>query len=292
MSFKKEPIIVIGSSRSGTTLLRLILTSHSDVTIPTECGFFVWWYEKYKDWSVDCFDNRLGTFLDDFFSSRKIDNWKLDRKSLEKHIRRHKPGDYASLVAEIYMYYMVSSNEKSRRWGDKNNHYLYNIKEIKEMFPKAHFVHIIRDGRDVAASYMKLNKANIQAKYAPNLPSEIEEIAERWASNLKTIRQSFSVFEWDRVLEVRYEDLVTKPERVVGRICKFLGLKFEKQMLEFYKENKEKKLVPDGFMKWKKRTFKEIDTSAVGKYKKELTEDERIKFEKLAGEILEQYNYI
>lgn len=46
----REPVFIIGSPRSGTTLLRLMMNSHPRIVVPPECGFAVWWYEKYQHW--------------------------------------------------------------------------------------------------------------------------------------------------------------------------------------------------------------------------------------------------
>jgi hypothetical protein len=46
----KKQVFIIGNPRSGTSLLRIMLNSHSSMVVPPECGFIQWWYQKYKDW--------------------------------------------------------------------------------------------------------------------------------------------------------------------------------------------------------------------------------------------------
>ncbi|MDC3391597.1 sulfotransferase [Candidatus Thioglobus sp.] len=49
----------MGNPRSGTTLLRLILTSNSKITIPPECSFIIWLFDKYSNWKPSDSSNFL-----------------------------------------------------------------------------------------------------------------------------------------------------------------------------------------------------------------------------------------
>lgn len=289
---KDSPIFVIGNPRSGTTLLRLILTSHPDIVIPPESAFLIWLEEKYRDWTSDLLNKKLDYYLNDLFNCKKFDTWRLDRKKLKSYIQQSSPGDYASLSSLIYKFYAIKMGRKAKRWGDKNNWYLNYIGLIKKLYKDTFFVHIVRDGRDVACSYKELNDAKINHIYAPKLPNKIKDIASDWVNNLKTINQSFKNIGWENVLEIRYEDLIENPEKVIKKICRCVGVKYYKNMLNFYKFNKKMKLEPESFMKWKKRTLNKIDNKTVGKYKRFLTKKEINQFEGLCSTTLLHYGYV
>lgn len=288
----QSPIFIIGNPRSGTTLLRLMLNSHKDILIPPECGFAIWWHDKYRNWDLNPADNIiLSSFLDDLKSSRKIEFWNLDYNELKKFIIFKQPVSYTDLVSTIYEFYGKSRGRKFKRWGDKNNFYLRHIDLIKQLFPQVYFIHIIRDGRDVACSYIRLNKKNIISKYAPIFPKKLREIALEWTSNILCIRRSFNILNWQNVLEVKYEDLVSTPYLELKKICSFLKQPFHRSMIDYYKSAEKQGNEPKDFLQWKEKILRRPTNREVGRYKKELSLKELNSFNSIAEEILKIYKY-
>lgn len=281
---------IIGNPRSGTSLFRLLLTSHSNVHIPPECGFMLWWEKKYTDWTWAKNEQDLGEFLDDLFSSKKFEFWDLDRTDVAKTINENQPDNFSSLCYLIYKVHLDKFGGDARLIGDKNNFHLHHINELHQLFPKAKFIHIIRDGRDVATSYIDMSKIESSSDYRPRLPSDIADIANEWKGNIEAVRNGFSALPSDLKLEIRYEDLVLNTEDTLTWVCSHLGLDFESSMLKFYEKNQSKKLEPDEFMAWKSRTKGKIDSSAIGKWKT-LSQFDVSTFEKHTKEILSLYNY-
>lgn len=288
----KAPIFVIGNPRSGTTLLRLMLTCHRNIVIPPECGFAIWWYEKYKDWNSNSVVLGLDHYLNDLFSSKKIETWKLNRTHLKKDLMERSPATYADLVSEIYEYFGRNQNKNMIRWGDKNNFYLNHIERISQLFRDAVFVHIIRDGRDVFCSYREMARLTTSSKYVPNLPVELKEAASEWSNNIRKIRKSFHAIGWEKVIEIRYEDLVESPEHTLKRICSFLGEEFDPLMLDFHLRNKEKELEPRDFLAWKEETLETVNTSKVGKYKAVMGKEEIDAFVNIGRDVFQAYGYL
>lgn len=288
----KSPIFIIGNPRSGTTLLRLMLTCHRNIVIPPECSFAVWWYQKYRNWNSESAKQILDVFLDDLFSSKKIETWNLNKELLRETLSEEDPESYSDLVSLIYENFAMQQKRNFKRWGDKNNYYLNYIETIFELFPEVQFIHIVRDGRDIACSYKKLAEFKFKSKYAPQLPSEISKIAGEWTNNLNKIRESFQTIGWDNVIEIRYEDLVTEPGKELRNICSFLNEDFDSSMLNFHLLNIEKELEPRELMQWKGKTLEKTTNSEVGKYKIELTLPEIKEFEIIAKEQLGHYRYL
>ena len=123
-----NPIFIIGSPRSGTTLLRLILTCHSEVIVPPECGFIIWLRVKYQSWSIDnCFDDvMIESFVNDLLASKKFDTWGLNEALISSLITKLRPRTYAQLCMCIYKAYAESKGGVFKYWGDKNNYYVLN----------------------------------------------------------------------------------------------------------------------------------------------------------------------
>ena len=289
----RPPIFIIGSPRSGTTLFRLMLTSHPEIVVPPECGFAVWWRRKYNDWKeADAHGGRLPVFLDDLASSKKIETWKLDYVALATRIREREPRDYPALVSLIYESFGNAMNSAMQRWGDKNNFHIRHIADLHAMFPNAVFLHIIRDGRDVACSYRELSSVRTISAYAPRLPAQMAEIAREWAGNIAAIRESFAALGWRNVCEVRYEDLLANTEPELRRICDAIGELFDRSMLDYSEKNRREQLEPADFLAWKKRTLEPPDTSRAGRYLRDLTAADIAEFETAARPTLAAYRYV
>lgn len=287
MTLTTKPVFIIGNPRSGTTLLRLILNAHSKFVVPPEAGFAFWLYQKYREFSY----TDLKSFLEEMKETKKIRNWNLDWNRLEDYLNDVKPHNYGELIDHIYKFYAQSTRKKVYRWGDKNNFYLDHIDEIKEVFPNAYFIHIVRDGRNVACSYKKLNKKQIISEDAPNLPDKIESIANEWKSNIQKIRKSFKKFDYQDVLEIRLEDLTTNPEEVIRNTVDFIGEDFESAMLEYHKTSTNNQTIPEDYLQWKKKNTLPIQDEPADKYKMELTKDQIAKFNFLCGDLLVSYGY-
>ena len=131
-----NPLFIIGNPRSGTTLIRLMLTCHSKISIPPECGFVLWLYDKYFDWKAIDNDNseRVLIFLDDLFKCNKFENWGLNKKNIHQEIIDVRPNNYASLCELVYNIYGRAYNYNFSVWGDKNNYYLNCIDKLYSLF--------------------------------------------------------------------------------------------------------------------------------------------------------------
>lgn len=284
----KPPIFIIGNPRSGTTLLRLMLTCHRDIVIPSSCGFAVWWYDKYKDWPDGM---TLNAFMTDLMTSRKIETWEIQREAVRDFLRARKPASYAAVVSAIYEWYGLWIGRNFTRWGAKDNFHIDHIDTLRKLFPNAAFIHIVRDGRDVACSYRELNARHIVSPWAPNLPDSIDAIAEQWQRNLATAEWAFYMAKWRNVYEVRFEDLLFHTEHTLKILCGQLGEEYDPTMLDYHNINREQGLTPREMLKWDEKTLLPPVTSVVGRYKRDLSAGEVAAFEVIAGETLRRYGY-
>jgi hypothetical protein len=290
----KEPFFIIGNPRSGTTLLRLMLNNHGDLIVPPECEFAVWFKDDFTEWEKrESKKVWIDEFIEAVSSARKIETWNINFEKLEEFIHERSLKSYAEAVSLVYIFYATRIIGKSVvRWGDKNNFHIDHIGKTDEMFRYCNFLHIVRDGRDVASSYKKVNQKNINTEYAPNLPSEIRDIAEEWSQNIKSINSSLRKVNSERKYELRYEDLVRGPHIELKKVCNFLGEEFDNKMLKYHRKNKEKKQEPKEFLKWKRKTLEPPSNDRVGVYREDLTQDERHTFNQISAPILEKYDYI
>jgi hypothetical protein len=291
---QNSPLFIIGNPRSGTSLLRLILTSHSYILIPPECGFVIWLHQKYADWQgIDSGNTiKVKSFLNDLVACRKFDTWFLDPAIIEIQIYECQPKTYAELCEIVYSSFRFVVGKSFSIWGDKNNFHLHYLHELLNLYKNARFLHIARDGRDVACSYREVMSVKSNSRYAPHLETEIMGIALEWSSNLKKIDSFMSTRPHEAAMTIRYEDLVLKPRPTIMAICDWLGVVFEEVMLNFNQQNILKKLEPDLTIDWKKRTLQPISGATVGRYAELLSKEEQDEFLCGAGNMLRRYSYV
>jgi hypothetical protein len=236
--------------------------------------------------------SRLGTFLDDLFACNKFDTWLLDKGFIESQIALNKPANYAELCAIIHAAFGISNGENFSIWGDKNNFYLNHLDELLSLYKKARFLHIVRDGRDVACSYREVMAAKSMSPYAPKLVTKITDIASEWSNNVMKIDSFMTLMPRGIAMTIRYEDLVLHSPSSFMAICEWLGFPFEADMLNFYQQNKTKKLEPELTMDWKMRTLQPISDDTVGRYASLLSNEEQEEFLAVAAIALHRFSYI
>jgi hypothetical protein len=168
--------------------------------------------------------------------------------------------------------------EGTTRWGDKTPAYIGHVDRLAAIWPDARFVVLVRDGRDVALSVMGV----------PFGPNNAWAAARSWARAVQQGREAAARYP-GRVLEIRYEDLVTNPEHEVVTTCNFLGLEYSPQMLAIEQTDRSK--VVEDQASWFTNVWAGITTAAVGKWRTELTPRQVEVFESVAGDELRALGY-
>jgi hypothetical protein len=154
------------------------------------------------------------------------------------------------------------------------------IEVLAELFPEAKFVHIIRDGRAVALSYLERPEWG---------PETMAEAANHWKNRVRRGRAAGRAIGADRYMEVRYEDVVADPEAVSRHVCDFLGLDFEDGMLRSHEKSKE-------FIASTKdpAAFENLSrpiTAGLRTWEDEISPSDLKLFEAIAGDLLEELGY-
>ena len=283
----QKPIFILGNPRSGTSLLRLMLDSHSSIGIPPESHFFLWLEEKYGEWDIAFLDN----YIEDLFKSTKFETWNLKKDSLKKFLKDKTILNYGHLTSLIYYFYLVDFNPEIVFWGDKNSLWNEKLVKINDYFPDAYYIYIIRDGRDIACSYRELHRRQIESKYAPKLPQDIESIAKSWVENNNDIEIFLSSINSNNVIHIRYEDLVMNPRKTLKSILNILNLQLMDEQLEYYKRPKNN-IEPELFFSWKEKLIQPLVTDNIGKFRLQLNSEEIEVFNTIANEVMHKHGYL
>jgi hypothetical protein len=286
-----EQFFILGNPRSGTSLLRLMLNNHSEISVPPECGFLLWLEPKYKNWNANCINSKQQQkFIKDLKNSKKFETWRLDDEFLLCTINKFQPKNYSELAKCVYLSYAFSLNKSPLYVGDKNNYYINHLKKINTLFHNSLAIHIVRDGRDVVTSYRGIKNIPNSFKYKPKLPYHIKEIAIEWNKNNLNIFNFYK--EKENYIVIKYEDLLLNSKDILTQILSMFNLRFEPKMIDFYKDNLKNQTEPKETLAWKQKTLQPIDKSNIGKYKQELTNIEIEEFNILAQESLKLFGYV
>lgn len=222
------PFFIVGSARSGTTMLRLMLNAHPEVAVPPESRFIT---ELYVDGGVtkDQSTSGPGTrtidpdrFLGALARHRRFQTWDLPISAVAAEIAEldARP-TYADAIAATFRAYARAQGKP--RWGDKTPRYVEHIPLLSDLWADARFIHLIRDGRNVALSYADVSFG----------PKTVGRAARVWSTRVRAGCSVGRALDGDRYLEVRYEDLVDDAAGQVKSICTFLDLEFDPGMLEY-----------------------------------------------------------
>ncbi len=283
---------VIGSPRSGTTLLRLLLNSNPAILVPPECGFVIWLKKYQYNFLHNSKDQFFDSFVQDLLGCRKFSTWKLNEKDIKQGILDSDCNSYQSICRAIHRVYANKHGRTFLYCGDKNNFYTSHVDELRDLFVGSKFIHIIRDGRDIACSYREVMHIPATSPYHPKLPTEISAIAHEWRKNIISVRNAFHKISENNKIEIRYEDIIQDAPTVLDKVCKFIGVPYHSAMLNFHLLNRRSEIEPTLTMDWKQKTLVPVESSSMLRYVRELSQDESNVFIDISGDILNEYKYI
>ncbi len=255
---------IAGVQRSGTTLLSVLLNNHSQVDLD---GFS----KAFR--LITCFKNYEKVLpLNLQYPKAEILKWKietdyqgrlaafLDYKNLEKYV------DYPDLIrASIEQ--RLTKNGKAI-WGDKSPNLQHYLADLLLLIPDAKIIHIVRDGRATAYSNATRNFQNILLA------------AQDWVSgNVVAISNQQKVGK-AQYLIIKYENLLEFPDKTLRKVCDFLEIEFEEEMLNLQNENGEKSYV--------KST---LDTSKINQFKTQVPTKKLWEIERIQAPLLQEMGY-
>lgn len=255
--------------------------------MPQEAGFLVVLWEEFADFSGG--ELEIDRFIAALQASPKFENWKLSNDQLRAGLIHRTPSNYAALIDAVYRTYIDVWQPGKKIWGDKNNFFLRKVNFLSSVYPSAKFIHLVRDGRDVACSYRGLSQ--VEGKHAPRFSSDLLSAADSWRMNMRKIKTSFKDIAEEQCMQVRYEDLVENPKGELVRIVQFLGYEYAPEMLNYYDEKYSHHYEPASFDKWKKMNKSAVSATKIGRWQREMFAEDVYIFQKLAGKELQQFNY-
>lgn len=273
MTKRSSPFFIIGHPRSGTTLLRMILCTHSRIYIPEESGFIPF---LQVDPNIPLTGQEISRLLDRIGELNAYWRNVLTADEIERKFPRSV--NLGQVLDALYSH--LAHSHGAKRWGDKTPLYVQYMPAILEIFPDACFIHLIRDGRDAALS--------ARSKWAiDNFYMDLFYLLSNWKRNVRTGRQHGHRLQSSQYLELYYEELVSRPEMVLRRLCNFLGESYEPSMLDHTQA--AKKIGPGHAQH--QQVMQPLFKTSIGRWKNQFTLFERKLSERLAGDCLAEFGY-
>jgi hypothetical protein len=178
--------------------------------------------------------------------------------------------------------YAVYAEERGKpRWGDKTPMYMQNLRLLQRLFPDALYVHLIRDGRDAALSFLAMPRGLMTETWMhPRTPAEF---ACQWRTEVAAARR-LGRRVGSHYVEVRYEDLVAEPEPALRRTCELAGLDYEPAMLDYAGS-------VDVSAKPHQQRLMQPPTKGVRDWRAQMSAEDVSAFERVAGDLLRELGY-
>ncbi len=220
---------ILSTGRTGSTLLCTMLNMHPEALSISEEPFAYNLYPKYKD-VVNWTDKTIEEFCFDFylFSEGKLPIQFGTKQDLVDLLTKHKEGLTGEKAIKLAYFAFFPKKDKSkvRMIVDKELKFHYFLNEVDSFYPTAKYIVLSRDPRDNVV--VKINKAIKQAR-----PYNLYFLAKMWDYQYNMLLAKTSKLDAKKVLHISYENLMTDPESTLKKVCLFLGLSFDEDMLKY-----------------------------------------------------------
>lgn len=206
---------IMGFLKSGTTWLQLLLDAHPEIACKGEAHFWDTFFEDLLK-SVDHFNRRKQWLAETTFQDLEPFPG-IDREDVAAVMRL--------IVSRVLQ--RAAGGKDARLYGEKTPNTIHYIEPAAAIFPGAKFVHLVRDGRDAAVScwfhYQRVKPEQVAERWGGDFAAFLETSAQQWAQ--ETAKGHAAAARWpERVIELRYEDLLAAPEATLARLLEGLGV--------------------------------------------------------------------
>ena len=267
----RDFLFIIGAPRSGTTMLQILLGQHPQVATTVELTLFSRYLGPWlKTWDEEVENLREKKWQQGLpFVFDETEFLDLARSLLEQ--------TYAKVLAP---------KPAATHLLDKHPGYSLHVAAIRRLLPRARFIHVLRDGRDVALSMVSAREK--MGFGAATLP----EAAVAWKRFVQAAREAAG--DVATYLEVRYEDLLARGVEACAEVLAFCGLPAERAWIEetlaanTFEKMRDRGAAADPRAKLDAGHYRKGET---GGWRTEMRVRDRFEFDRLAGDLLGELGY-
>ncbi len=278
--------LILGVPRSGTTMVRMILDAHPLIAIPPETHFL----PRLLDLAEESTASR-DEFVRIITESKRWSDFNMPAEALIQELSKDAAFTVPDGIRGFYRLYAARYGKPM--WGDKTPSFEVVIKQLSAILPEAHFIHVVRDGRDAFVSLRK-------TWWGRN--TDAAEHAHAWRQSVLEARYQGSQVPF--FLEIRFEEAVFRLSEVAERLSAFLNIKCHPAMLQYYErvesrldEISDLRSSKQGIISKAQRLSVHAqlshppDTLRIGAWKGEMSAGERATYWRVAGTVLKEYGY-
>ncbi|MDP8934261.1 MAG: sulfotransferase, partial [Cyanobacteriota bacterium] len=244
-------IFLVGAPRSGTTILQSLLAAHPEVISFPESKFF---HYLLYDQFAGKLPGRMEAFFRDEIKRPELLQGFDDSQTVEA-----KASWFVGVLDGL------AAEQNKSIWLEKTPEHIYFIDDIERFLPDAKFIHILRNGMDTIASMYEATRSFNELWGAG---WDLNHCIERWEHAMLT---SHKYVNKSNHILMKYEELLDNKTKVLGEICKFLGIEYDGEMLVNYQEKAAQLSLN---LPWHKGIERDIKTSNVHKYHKNFKTNE------------------
>lgn len=273
-----NPIFIIGTERSGTNLLRLILNAHPQIAVPHPPHIMKLFGPLEHHYGNLDHDRNFRRLISDVCRMVELHPypWEI-RLNREQVFREVLARNLLCIYFAIYDQYLAATGKG--RWCCKSTFMIEQVGEILGYYPDARFILMVRDGRDVAVSA----KSSIFNHY------HVFYSARRWQREQRLGIDWLARLPRHQIMLLKYEELTADSPKIVSQLCDFLGEQFDSRMLAHHRTGEAKK---SGSLSisWQ-NTAKPVLSNNTEKFRSGLTGDEVALFEAIAFREMQELGY-
>jgi len=273
---------ILGTERSGTSLLRKILGNHSKITIPPNDGDIFGYYKRFSSKKLSKMEKR--EIVNEIKREKpKLKEWKLNWREIEKEALKEKYDSIGDIIGIIWENFWKKSDAPIKALKTPYIELHYDL--ILKLYPDAYFISILRDPRAVYVSRKHYKKIKKKLGFRDTFAFKNLLAVYKWVESRKAVRQIREKVGERRLGVIRYEELVKNPQENIQRVCNLLDIEFEEKMLEL----KGSDVGSSSFEQRKNKP--EIYKSSIDKWREKISKPEIKLIEKYSGEFMDRLGY-
>lgn len=258
-----SPIFVGGAGRSGTTLIRVILDSHPNIACGPELKVTPMIAELWHGFQT------------------------AHMPPLKEYLLT--PGDinriFEQMILSLLEKYRAQSGKS--RVAEKSPNNVFFFQHLRHIFPDSPMVHVIRDGRDVVCSLLTMNWIDPKTGEPIDYTRDPRKAARYWASAVKTGRKAAGNGSAEPLyMELRYEDIVARPEPTLRGLFSFLDEPWDPAVLDFH--SRQRNLAGESSAE---QVSRPLYGGSIGRWKENLDPAARQAVKEAAGDLLIELGY-
>lgn len=272
-------ITFIGTQRSGSNLLRVMLNQLPSVSAPHPPHILKTFYPllpKYGDLNND---QNFKFLVDDI--CRWVNGnpvpWGDFKADTEKILSLCKKRTLPEVFSQVYI--GKAKHDGASFWCCKSMENVYYLPELEASGLDPFYIYLFRDGRDVALSFKKVIVG----------PKHVYNLATKWHEEQQLSIKLVKSIDPSRVISIKYEDYIREPHSVMEELCAKLNIPFTETVFDYMKSSESKAAAESGKM-WT-NLLKPVMTDNFNKFRKEMSDDDILIYESVAGDSLEALGY-